>query len=322
MEQFEGRIAVVTGGGTGIGRALVARLAASGAHVSMCDLSAENMAESRELALAGAPDGTRVTTWVADVADEAAMAAFGDHVRDEHGTDHVNLVVNNAGIGGGGSFVAGDREEWERTFGVVWQGVYNGCRTFVPMLVAASEGHLVNVSSVNGFFASIGHGMPHTAYSAAKFAVKGFTEALINDFRVNAPHVGVSVVMPGHIGTSIVDNSATILGQTADELTAADFEAMRRTAAARGMDSSGATDEDLRAFWEKRGELFRETAPTSADEAAGIILDGVRAGRWRILVGDDAHVIDEQVRAAPEEAYEATFSERLAAAGSAGLLSS
>ncbi|MDZ7674598.1 MAG: SDR family NAD(P)-dependent oxidoreductase [Acidimicrobiales bacterium] len=324
MEQLEGRIAVVTGGGTGIGRALVGQLAATGAHVSMCDLSADAMAESRELALEGAPDGTRVTTFVADVADEDAMASFGDHVRAEHGTDHVNLVFNNAGIGGGGSFVAGDRADWDRTFDVVWHGVYNGCRTFVPMLVAAEEGHLVNVSSVNGFFASIGPGMPHTAYSAAKFAVKGFTEALINDFRVNAPHVGVSVVMPGHVGTSIVINSTEILGHTADDLDEDDFDQMRRTAAARGMDLSDATDDQLRGFWQLRGELFRDNAPTSADEAAAIILDGVRAGRWRILVGDDAHVLDEQVRAAPDEAYEVTFPERLARAreGGAGMLSS
>ena len=212
MDQFEGRIAVVTGGGSGIGRELVRQLAGAGAHVATCDLSEENLAETQALADKEAPTGTRVTTFVADVADEAQIGAFRDHVLDAHETDHVNLVVNNAGIGGGSSFVAGDRVDWDRTFGVCWTGVYNGCRAFVPLLVASDEGHLVNVSSVNGFWASIGPQMPHTAYSAAKFAVKGFTEALITDFRLNAPHVGVSVVMPGHIGTSIVINSAAILG--------------------------------------------------------------------------------------------------------------
>jgi NAD(P)-dependent dehydrogenase (short-subunit alcohol dehydrogenase family) len=315
VEQLAGRIAVVTGGGTGIGRALVARLAGEGAHVAMCDVSEPNMAESRDLALAGAPDGTRVTTFVADVSDASAMDAFGGHVRTELDTDHVHLVINNAGIGGGGSFVAGPRDDWDKTFAVCWGGVYNGCRTFVPMLVAAEEGWLVNVSSVNGFFASIGQGMPHTAYSAAKFAVKGFSEALINDLRVNAPHVGVSVVMPGHIGTSIVINSAAILGQTADDLTEQDLEGMRRVAAARGVDLSDASDDDLRRFWTMRGEMFRDNAPTSAEQAAGIILDGVKEGRWRILVGDDARVLDQHVRAAPEEAYEPSFLEKQRADG-------
>ena len=125
----------------------------------------------------------------------------------QHQTDHVNLLFNNAGIGGGGSVITDPREVWERTFNVCWGGVYLGVRTFLPLVIASDEGHIVNTSSVNGFWASIGPDRPHTAYSAAKFAVKGFSEALITDLRVNAPHVKVSVVMPGHIGTSIVENS-------------------------------------------------------------------------------------------------------------------
>ena len=275
MDRFEGRIAVVTGGGTGIGRELVRQLAAAGAHVSMCDLSEANMAESKALAEKEAPAGTRITTFVADVADEARVNAFRDHVVVEHGAAAVHLLFNNAGIGGGGSFVAGDRDEWERTFGVCWGGVYNGCRAFVPLLVAAEEAHLVNVSSVNGFWASLGPQTAHTAYSAAKFAVKGFTEALVNDLRLNAPHVGVSVVMPGHIGTSIVINSMAILGHQLE-------------------------DPSL-------GELFRDSAPTSAEQAAATILDGVRERRWRILVGDDARALDERVRLDPERAYDPSF---------------
>jgi len=122
-------------------------------------------------------------------------------------TEHVNLLFNNAGIGGGGSFVTDDRSEWERTFGIDWGGVYYCTRAFLPMLLRADEGHVVNTSSLNGLWASIGPTIPHTAYSAAKFAIRGFTEALITDFRVNAPHLRGSVVMPGHIGTSIVINS-------------------------------------------------------------------------------------------------------------------
>ncbi len=122
------------------------------------------------------------------------------------------MLFNNAGIGGGGEFVTGDRAEWERTFGVCWYGVYYGCRAFMDLLVASEEGHIINTSSVNGFWASIGPNVSHTAYAAAKFAVKGFTEALVTDLRLNAPHVHASVVMPGHIGTSIALNTGKVLG--------------------------------------------------------------------------------------------------------------
>src|SRR5205085_8398952 len=119
---------------------------------------------------------------------------------------------NNAGIGGGGSFVVDDRAEWDATFAVTWGGVYSCTRVFLPMLLASTEGHVVNTSSVNGFWASLGPNIPNTAYSAAKFAVKGFTEALVTDLRVNAPHISASVVMPGHIGTGIVLNSFRYFG--------------------------------------------------------------------------------------------------------------
>ena len=108
-----------------------------------------------------------------------------------------------------------------------WGGVYGGTRAFMPMLLASDEGHVVNTSSVNGFWASLGPAFPHTAYSAAKFAVKGFTEALITDFRINAPHLKASVVMPGHIGTSIVINSFKFFGRDPKELTAEQIALIR-----------------------------------------------------------------------------------------------
>ena len=131
----------------------------------------------------------------------------------------------------------------------------------------------------NGFWASLGPERPHTAYSAAKFAVKGFTEALITDLRVNAPHVKCSVVMPGHIGTSIVHNSVRHGAGT--EL-----------------------DPEMQQLIEAVNVMFRDNAPMSAGAAAAVILQGVRDERWRILVGDDAVALDKAVRAAPEEAYE------------------
>ena len=325
MEQFAGKIAVVTGGGTGMGRELAVQLAKEGCHVAMCDVSAEDMDETKALCLAAAPAGTRITTHLADVSNEAQMFAFRDAVIEAHcegqTVPHVNLVFNNAGIGGGGSFVADAREEWERTFGVCWGGVYNGCRAFVPLLVASDEGHVVNTSSVNGSWASIGPTTPHTSYAAAKFAVKGFTEALIADFRVHAPHVKASVVMPGHIGTSIVINSGKAHGRSPKELTEEQLAEVRARLERQGIDVSGASDDDLRVGMQMQAEMFRDAAPTTAAQAATIILDAVRAGEWRILVGDDAVRLDQLVREHPNEAYEPSFMDRIRQQGLFGFTS-
>jgi NAD(P)-dependent dehydrogenase (short-subunit alcohol dehydrogenase family) len=313
MEQFEGRIAVVTGGGSGMGRELARQLSGAGCHVAMCDVSGESLTETRVLCEADAPPGTRVTTFVADVADESAVRAFASSVAADHQTDHINLLFNNAGIGGGGSFVLDEREDWDRTFNICWGGVYLCTRAFMPMLLASEEGHVVNTSSINGFWASLGLGIAHTAYSAAKFAVKGFTEALITDFRLNAPHLRASVVMPGHIGTSIVINSGKVLGREPKELTTEQIAQLRTRLERAGFDVGGASDEDLRLGMQLRGEMFRDNAPMSASQAATVILDGVRANDWRILVGDDAVALDELVRDRPGEAYEQSFIELLRA---------
>ncbi len=303
MESFAGRLAVVTGGGTGMGRELVVQLAAAGASVATCDLNTENMDETAARAKAGAPEGVRVTTHVCDVGDEAQVEAFRDEVVAAHETDHINLLFSNAGIGGGGSFVTGPRVEWDRTFNVCWGGVYNCARAFVPLLVASDAGHLINTSSVNGFWASLGPGVPHTAYSAAKFAVKGFSEALLEDFRLHAPHVQVSVVMPGHIGTDIVINSQRVHARNEPGAEDDELDRIRGTLRFRGMPVDDMSDDDLRNIVDMFGQMFRESAPLSAAEAATIILDGVLAGRWRILVGEDARQLDEAVRADPEGIY-------------------
>ncbi len=315
MEQFAGKIAVVTGGGTGMGRELARQLSAEGCHVSICDVSAENMDDTVSLCLAGAPAGTRVTSFVADVSSEAALAAFAAHVREQHASEHINLLFNNAGIGGGGSFVSDDRGEWETTFNVCWGGVYLGCRVFMPMLVAADEGHIINTSSVNGFWASLGPNTPHTAYSAAKFAVKGFTEALITDLRHHAPHIKASVVMPGHIGTSIAINSSKYFGREPKEMTGEQLDVLRQRLGRRGLDVSAASDDDLRVGMQLQAEMFRDAAPMTAAQAATVILDGVRAGSWRILVGDDAASLDELVREMPALAYDPEFLPHLQARG-------
>ena len=315
MENFTGRIAVVTGGGTGMGRELVRQLAKEGCHVATCDVASATVQDTKELALLDAPVGTRVTTFVADVADESQLLAFRDAVAKDHSTSSINLLFNNAGIAGGGSFVDDERSSWERTFAIDWGGVYLGTRTFLPMLMEATEGHIVNTSSINGIFASIGPSRPHTAYCAAKFAVRGFSEALITDLRVHAPHINVSVVMPGHVGTSIVINSGIVHGKEPDDLSEEDLIKIRRQLAQGGTPVDEVADEDLRKGVAMFGEAFRDLAPLSAASAAAIILDGVRQKKWRILVGEDAVVMDEMVRATPEEAYEPAFWQTLQSKG-------
>jgi NAD(P)-dependent dehydrogenase (short-subunit alcohol dehydrogenase family) len=315
MKDFAGKIAVITGGGTGMGRELARQLVAEGCNVAMCDVSAEAMAETRRLCEAEKlPQGLRVTTHIADVSIEDQLIRFRDELAEQQATDKIHLLFNNAGIGGGGSLFTNTREQWEKTFNICWGGVYLGVRTFLPMLMKADEGQIVNTSSVNGFWASVGLGVSHTAYSSAKFAVKGFTEALMNDLRLNAPHIKCSVVMPGHIGTSIVSNSRKIqTGAESDTLSANELLSARQRLKGMGMDTAVMSDDDIQKIALDRARSFREEAPTTAAAAAKIILDGVKAGRWRILVGDDAHRLDERVRQTPERAYEPEFYQSFAA---------
>jgi NAD(P)-dependent dehydrogenase (short-subunit alcohol dehydrogenase family) len=274
MESFAGKLAVVTGGGSGMGRELVRQLAAQDCSVAACDWHPDAMAETASLARADAGSGVLVTSHACDVSDEAQVLRFRDELLGRHARDHVDLVFANAGIGGAGSFVNDSRAEWEHTFAVDWWGVYHCARTFLPLLIASGDGVLVNTSSVNGLWAALGPGMPNTAYCAAKFAVRGFTEALIEDLRSNAPQVRVAVVMPGHVGTDIIGNTLRAHGKDPDQML---------------IDISND---------------FRDKAPLSAAQAATIILDGVRSGTWRILVGQDAAMIDERIRANPEAAYD------------------
>jgi NAD(P)-dependent dehydrogenase (short-subunit alcohol dehydrogenase family) len=316
MKDFRGKLAVITGGGSGMGRSLAEQLTAEGCHVAICDVSAENMAETRRLCESRAPSGIRVSTHLCDVSDEQQVLAFRDAVIAQHATDHVNLLFNNAGIAGGGSFIKDDRAEWDRTFGICWFGVYYCARAFLPLLIASDAGYIVNTSSVNGFWACLGTGVAHTAYSSAKFAVKGFSESLLIDLRLNAPHVKVALVMPGHIGTSIVFNTAKVLGKGGPlEMSSHDVAIAREQLARRGVPAGAMTDDEIRAAMHQFALSFRDNAPVTAARAATIILDGVRNDAWRILVGDDAHALDRLVRETPDSAYEPSFMERLHAQG-------
>ena len=306
MDTYAGKLAVVTGGGSGMGRELVIQLAAAGCSVATCDLNADSITETVALVQAGVPGGTRVTGHQCDVSDEEQVLRFRDELLEQHGRDHLNLLFNNAGIGGGGSFVNDPRGVWERTFAVDWCGVYYCTRAFLPLLIASSEAVLVNTSSVNGFWAWLGPGRPHSAYSTAKFAIKGFSESLIEDLRLNAPHVRVALVMPGHVGTDIVANSMRAHGLPEPaRMTGSDLQRVRDQMIDDGVPGAAdMPDEQVRQLTQRMRNQFRDTAPLSAAGAATIILDAVRAGRWRILVGEDAEALDAAVRASPETIYD------------------
>jgi NAD(P)-dependent dehydrogenase (short-subunit alcohol dehydrogenase family) len=309
METFEGRLAVVTGGGAGIGREIALQLARGGCSVALCDVSATSHQETSAMARTEASGAATVSSFTADVSKEDDLLAFRSHVESAHASDRIDLLFNIAGIGGGYSLLDDTREQWEKVFNVNWGGVYLGVRTFLPLLLRSPDSRIINMSSVNGFWGGLSPTESLVAYSAAKFAVRGFSEALITDLRLRAPQVGVSVVMPGHVGTSLVTNTNSYLladehgaGSTAEETT------LRR-------DGSAASAETLHSELATIADEFRANAPTTAEQAARIILDGVRERRWRILVGEDARILDAEVRADPENAYEPEFYDRVRSLG-------
>ena len=320
--EFKGKVAVVTGGGSGMGRELCVALAKAGCTVASCDLAMDRLQETK--ALCEAAGQAPMTAHQCDVSSEEDLKAFRDQVRQKHG-EALNLLFNNAGLAGGGSMTSeAERADWEKTFNVCFHGVYWGCRAFMPMLLAAKEGRIINTASVGGFWAYGGAG-PQSAYCTAKFAVKGFTEALMNDLRMTAPHIKVSLVMPGHIGTDIWINSGKLLGHADPlEMSAAAVKRFREQLLEAGGPPAeqvmNLSDNQLRQTIHQGGIDFREKAPTSAKDAAAIILEGVAQGKWRILVGDDAHNLDRRVRENPEQAYEPEFVQALTAGGDFGAL--
>jgi NAD(P)-dependent dehydrogenase (short-subunit alcohol dehydrogenase family) len=308
VNSFTDKLAVVTGGGAGIGRELVRQLAAQGCSVAVCDLNPDTVAVTAATAWALAPPGVAVTGHACDVSDEAQVRRFRDELIEQHASDHVDLVFSNAGIFGGASFVKDSREEWERTFDVNWRGVYYCARTFLPLLIASGDGVLVNVSSAAGFWPTAGAGAPITAYSTSEFAIRGFSEALVEDLRSNAPQVRVVVVMPGVVNTDIYLNSRRALGLPEwDQLSDAQLlellpENARATLIEMGLLAEDFSAEDLRQMIRRMKPSLQDQGFTAA-QAATIILDGVRSGAWRILVGEEAKILDEHVRANPEAPF-------------------
>ena len=269
MKHFADRVAAITGAGSGMGRSLALALAREGCHLALADRNAASLAETAQLARAAAAHivgvPLRVTTRVLDVADRAAMFAWADDTAAEH--SRVNLVFNNAGVALSSTIEGMDYADLEWIVSINFWGVVHGTKAFLPHLKAAGEGHIVNMSSVFGLFAQPGM----SGYNATKFAVRGFTEALRQELDLMRCGVSATTVHPGGIHTNIAQSSRIAKNMV------------------------GFLIEDEQQGRDKFEKLF----VTTADEAARVILDGVRRNRRRVLIGRDACTADWLARVLP-----------------------
>jgi short-subunit dehydrogenase len=270
MKHFADRVAAITGAGSGMGRSLAVALAREGCHLALADRHAASLAETAQLACAAAPPvggaPLRVTIRVLDVADRAAMFAWADDTAAEHG--RVNLIFNNAGVVLSSTIQGMDYADLEWIVGINFWGVVHGTKAFLPHLKAAGEGHIVNTSSAFGLFAQPGM----SGYNATKFAVRGFTEALRQELDLMQCGVSATSVHPGGVRTNIAQSSRI----------------------AKNMVGFMIEDEQ-----QGKDDFERKFFITSADEAARVILDGVRRNRRRVLIGRDARAADWLARVLP-----------------------
>ncbi|MFP1681085.1 SDR family NAD(P)-dependent oxidoreductase [Alloalcanivorax sp. C16-1] len=261
MKQFNDKVAVVTGAGSGIGRALAHQLAGAGARLALSDINEAGLRDTaRDLGLGE----DRLITEAFDVADRDAVYAFADRVAGHFGAVH--LVINNAGVALGATVEDMSYDDFEWLMGINFWGVVYGTKAFLPHLKRAGEGHIVNISSVFGLI-----GVPtQSAYNAAKFAVRGFTESLRQELEIEGGRVSCTSVHPGGIKTNIARNARM----------------------ADGMERITGDPEKARRDFEK---MFR----TTPEEAARTILKGVRGNKRRVLIGSDARAIDSMQRLMP-----------------------
>ncbi|MFT3901118.1 MAG: SDR family NAD(P)-dependent oxidoreductase [Gordonia sp. (in: high G+C Gram-positive bacteria)] len=251
MRKFEGKVAVITGAGSGIGRALAVNLAGRGAILALSDVDEAGVAETVERC---EQVGARAAGFRLDVADRDAVYAHADEVMDRFG--RVNIVVNNAGVSLSATVEDMAWDDFEWLFNIDFWGVANGTKAFLPHLIASGDAHIANVSSVFGLM-----GIPsQSAYNAAKFAVRGFTESLRQEMLIAGHNVGVTCVHPGGIKTNIVVNG-------------------------RG---AGDSPEEIA----KAGAQFDKIAVTSPEGAAKAIVRGIRRNAPRVLIGPDARFFD------------------------------
>ena len=300
-------VAIVTGAGNGLGRSIAVGLSARVRTAVLCDVDHDGLLETEEL-ITRSSSRTTVVRKHADVSDRAQVNDLAEHYRREVSGD-LAYLVNNAGIVGGSSFFADDPDHWDKTFAINWGGTYNVCRAFQPELLSSPAAYIVNVSSANGFWASSAHNTPLSAYSTSKFAIKGFTEALVVDCKRHAPNVKPVLVMLGQLDTRLAFNSRRYLELPAPaDMSDAQIEALREQLVdpMRSMSVS-----DLREALQNTLTRARGEHVVTPDHAAGQILDAIDRGEWRIVIGDGARLLDEAVRIAPQDAYESTFLQRV-----------
>ena len=261
MKSFTGKVAAITGAGSGIGRALALGLARRGCGLALSDVDEGGLTGTVE---AARRTGVKVTGARVDVADREAVFAWADRAAGEHG--RVNLIFNNAGVALGSTIEGGGYEDFEWLFDINFWGVVHGTKAFLPHLRASGEGHVVNISSVFALVSVPGQG----AYNASKAAVRGFTEALRMELELSGAPVSATSVHPGGIKTNVA-----------------------RSARSDGsLRSLGVNPEESRKNFEK---LF----VTEPEKAAEVILDAVHKDKRRVLVGPDAYVIDGLARLLP-----------------------
>jgi NAD(P)-dependent dehydrogenase (short-subunit alcohol dehydrogenase family) len=248
--KLKGRTAVVTGAAGGIGRAIAVSLARRGCHLALADIDDAALAHTAtEIAGNHAHDDVRISRHHLDVSDRAAVSALPTQVTAEHG--RVDVLVNNAGVAVGGTFLEVAESDFDWLFGINFWGVVQMTRAFLPLLQKSEEARLVNISSLYGLIAPPGQ----TAYCASKFAVRGFSEALRHELA--GTRIGVTVVHPGGVATSIAKNAR-------QPSCLSEEEAARR-------------------------RKFFDSFLTMRPEIAGeIIVRGVENRKPRILVGSDA----------------------------------
>ena len=257
MGFFEGDVAVVTGAGSGIGRALAQQLNAAGSALAIADNDEMGLAET----VASLPSKqAALSTHILDVSDEAAVRSFAEDVVSRHG--RVTLLINNAGVAMIGTFEELSLDDWRWLMGINFWGVVYGVKYFLPVLKQQPRAHIANLSSVFGLVAPTGQ----SPYSASKFAVRGFTEALRHELEGSS--VSVSCVHPGGIHTPIAKHA-------------------RLGAHASPSKQRAAID------------YFEKVTPTSPEAAAARILKGVEKREPRILIGADARAIDIVQRLRP-----------------------
>ncbi|MBO9532050.1 MAG: SDR family NAD(P)-dependent oxidoreductase [Solirubrobacteraceae bacterium] len=271
MSGFDGRTCVVTGAGGGIGRALALGLASRGARLAISDVNGDGLDETRRRI---EQIGAQTHAAHLDVADRDAFAAYADDVATHFGT--VNQVYNNAGVWLARSILDSEFEDFERVWAVDLWGVVHGTKLFLPHLIASGEGHVINVSSINGILAQ----GDTSHYCAAKFAVRGFTESLRQELKAAGHPVRALSVHPGGVNTGIASSALHEAIEEGGELSARDRRLERLY-----------------------NEVILRMRP---DRAAEVILRAVERDKERVLVGTDAKLIDLAVRAAPTLTLAAT----------------